>query len=76
MGGHEVDRLRVSKFRRDHQVTFVLAVFMIDQDEHLAVAGSIDDLGNRADRIFQVGLYRAGSLKAHTPFFRMFPVRR
>jgi hypothetical protein len=42
MAGHEVDGLRAHVFRRQHQITFVLAILFVNQDDH--AAGS--ELGN------------------------------
>jgi hypothetical protein len=44
VGGHEVDRIGRHHLRGDDQVAFVLAVLVVDQDEHPAVAGFLDDL--------------------------------
>ena len=38
MTGHEVDRLRRRKFGGNDQVAFVLAIFVVDQDHHAAIA--------------------------------------
>lgn len=40
--GHEVDLLGRDLFRRAHEVTFVLTVFIVDQDHHFARANVID----------------------------------
>ena len=42
--GHEVDRLGGRPLSRDDQVAFVLAILVIDQDEHPAFAGFLDDV--------------------------------
>ena len=42
VAGHEVDRVGRGELRRDDEVAFVFAVFVIDQDEHPAVAGFLD----------------------------------
>ena len=48
VAGHEVDRIRGGELRRDDQVAFVFTVLIIDQDEHPAVAGFLDQvLGGR-----------------------------
>ena len=45
VAGHEVDRVGRRELRRDDQVALVLAVLVIDQDEHAAVARLLDQLG-------------------------------
>ena len=45
--GHEVDRLGRRHLRRDDEVALVLAVLVVDQDEHAAVARLLDDLLDR-----------------------------
>ncbi len=48
--GHEVDRRGRRHLRRDDEVALVLAAFVVDQDEHPAVARFLDDfLGRRGD---------------------------
>ena len=47
--GHEVDLLGVAVLGRDHEVAFVLAALVVDQDEHLAALGDLDDLLDRAE---------------------------
>jgi hypothetical protein len=37
--------------RRDHQIALVLAVLVVDKDEHAPVAGILDDLFDRRDGI-------------------------
>jgi hypothetical protein len=44
MLGHEVDRVRSRHLGRDDEIALILAVVIVDQDEHAAVAGFIDDL--------------------------------
>ncbi len=44
MRRHEVDRVRRRHLRRDDQVAFILAVFVIDEDIHAAIARFLDDL--------------------------------
>ena len=46
MLGHEVDRRRRRHLGWNDKIAFVLAVLVIDQDEHAAVAGFFDNLGN------------------------------
>ena len=43
--------VRRAHLRRDHQVALVLAVLVVDQDEHPAVARVLDDLLDRGDRV-------------------------
>ena len=45
--GHEIDRIRRRHLRRDDQITLILAVFVVNKDEHPAVARFLDDLLNR-----------------------------
>ena len=45
---HEVDRLGRDVFGGEHQVAFVLAVFLVDEDHHAAGAQFGDELGNGA----------------------------
>ncbi len=47
VAGHEVDRVRRGELRGDDKVAFVLAVLVIDQDEHAAVAGFLDQFRRR-----------------------------
>ena len=42
--GHEVDRVGRRHLRRDDEVALILAVLVVDQDEHAAVARLVDDL--------------------------------
>ena len=42
VAGHEVDRLGRDELRRDREVAFVLAVFVIDDDDEAAVAVLLD----------------------------------
>ena len=51
MLGHEVDRIRGGKFRRDDEIAFIFAILRIDQDEHPAIAGILDDVldGRKGD---------------------------
>ena len=48
--GHEVDRLRRDLLRRDGQIAFVLAIFVVDDDDHLAVADGLDRVLDRRER--------------------------
>ena len=45
--GHEVDRIGRRHLRRNDQVALVLAVLVVDQDVHAAVARLVDDLLDR-----------------------------
>ena len=41
--GHEVDRIRSRHLRGDDEVALILAVVVVDEDEHAAVARFVDD---------------------------------
>ena len=43
MTGHEVDRFGRRHLSRDDQVAFILAIVVVDEDEHPAVARFVDD---------------------------------
>ena len=47
---HEVDRLGRDLLGRDDEVALVLAVFIIDQDDHLAGLEVFEDFGNGRKR--------------------------
>ena len=48
--GHEVDGLGRRPLRGNDEVALVLAILVVDQDEHPALAGFLDDvLGRRLD---------------------------
>ncbi len=47
MLGHEVDRFGRRPLRRDHEVALVLAVLVVDEDEHPTLAGFLDDVLGR-----------------------------
>ena len=47
VGSHEVDRVRSCHLRGDNEIALVLAVFVIDQDEHAPVARLVDDFLDR-----------------------------
>ena len=51
MSGHEIHRFGIGEFGGDHQVAFVFPVFVIDKDEHLAVARVGDDVFDRGNRL-------------------------
>ena len=48
--GHEVDDFRRDLFRRDGQVAFVFAVFIVHHDQDAAGADFVDGLGNGDER--------------------------
>ena len=54
--GHEVDDLRRDLLRRYGQIAFVLAILIVDDDDHLAVA-------NRLDRVLDGGERRLMSFE-------------
>ena len=57
MGRHEVDRLRGRHLRRDDEIALVLAILVIDQDVHAAIARLVDDfLDGGEDRAVVVRL--------------------
>ena len=43
VAGHEVDRVGGRHLRRDDEVALILAVVVVDEDEHAAVARLVDD---------------------------------
>ena len=43
VAGHEVDRVGRRHLRRNDEVALILAVVVVDEDEHPAVAGLVDD---------------------------------
>ena len=47
VGRHEVDDVGRGHLRGDHEIAFVLPVFIVDQNEHAAVAGLVDDFLDR-----------------------------
>jgi hypothetical protein len=51
---HEVYLLWRRKIRRDDEVTLILAVFGIDQNEHPPIPGILDDLVDRGDRVLEL----------------------
>ena len=42
--GHEVHRLGIRHRRRNHQIALVLAALVVDQNEHSALAGVVQNL--------------------------------
>ena len=55
MLGHEVDGVRRGELRRDDEVTFILAVLIIDEDEHAPGPRLLDDFRGRRDIVLQAG---------------------
>ena len=55
VAGHEVDRVGRGELRGDDQVAFVLAVLVIDQDEHAAVARFLDQFLGGGEVLRQLG---------------------
>jgi hypothetical protein len=54
---HEVDRLRGRHLRGDDEIAFVLAVLVVDEDVHPAVARLVDDLFDRCEhRLVVIGV--------------------
>ena len=61
VAGHEVDRVGRRHLRRDDQVALILAILVVDEDEHPPVARLVDDLfgpdqhlgGAALDQLFQ-----------------------
>ena len=51
VGGHEVDGDGRRHLGRDDEVALVLAVLVVDKEEHPPVAGVVDDLVDRGDRV-------------------------
>ena len=49
--GHEIDDFRRHRRRRDNEIAFIFAVFVIDQDKHAAGAGLFDDLIDRSHAV-------------------------
>jgi hypothetical protein len=62
---HEIHRLRGGHLRRDHQIALVLAVLVIDKDEHAPVARILNDLLDRGDRVLPVVFHRSRGLEGH-----------
>jgi hypothetical protein len=60
IGGHEIDRRGCGHLRGDDKVTFVLAIFVIDEDIHATVARFLDDfLDADQHRRFVAGVEKA-----------------
>lgn len=63
VGGHEVDRLRGRHLGGDDEIALVLAVFIIDEDIHAAIARLVDDLlDGGEDGLVRVGLEKSFEL--------------
>ena len=52
---HEVDGLRGDFVRCDRQVAFVLAVLVVDDNDHLTVLDRVDGLSDRRERSLPTG---------------------
>jgi hypothetical protein len=66
--GHEVDRVRRGELGGDDEVALVLAVLVIDQDEHAAAAGLLDQLLGGGDEVGEIdGLRRHRASHAWSP---------
>ena len=63
MGGHEVDHLGRGEFGGDDEVALVLAVFVVDENEHLALSRGGDDLLGGRNRAFEFAFDRSGFFK-------------
>ena len=50
VAGHEIDRIGGRHLRRNDKIALVFAVFIIDKDEHAAVAGFVDDFLHAGER--------------------------
>jgi hypothetical protein len=50
MGRHEVDGVGRRHLRGDDKIALIFPVFVVDQDEHAAVAGLVDDFFGRCKR--------------------------
>jgi hypothetical protein len=55
--GHEVDGFRRRQLRRNDEVALVLPLFVIDQDDHPAVAKFLDSFLDRRKRLAGVAGY-------------------
>ena len=75
MLGHEVDRVGRRHLRRDDEVALILAVLVVDQDEHAAVARLVDDLlgadqhlgGAALDQLFEPAERVGGRVPVGSP---------
>src|SRR5262249_51275149 len=65
---HEVDDLGRDLFGRDRQVAFVLAVFIVDDDDHPAVAEGADGSVNLGERsLLHFGLTPSSARSTYLP---------
>ncbi len=48
---HKIDRIRCGHLARYHEVAFILTIFMVNKNKHLAVSGVFDDLLDRRDHV-------------------------
>ena len=47
MRGHKIYRVRGRHLRRNHKISLVFAILVIDEDEHATVTGIVDDILDR-----------------------------
>jgi hypothetical protein len=47
---HEVEEIDADPLRRADEVAFVLAVLVVDENDHAAGAQLVEDFGNRGER--------------------------
>ena len=71
--GHEVDRFGRDMVGGQNQVAFVLAVFLVDEDDHLADAHVGNDLVNGADVAHGGRCRRMGKSRAFYAALRLGP---
>ncbi len=68
MAGHEIHRLRRRELRRDDEIALVLAILVIDEDEHAPGARLLDQLLGGGEVVLQRGgdqvLHRASASRA------------
>ena len=62
--GHEVDGGGIGHFGRDHEIALVLAILVVDQDEHPPAPGILDDLLDGG----QPGLLQLGHCRLASPW--------
>ena len=70
MLGHEVDRIGRGHLRGNNEIAFVLAVRVIDQNEHASVARVVDDLFDGREKlgvVLVIGRSGIGHRVAFTP---------
>ena len=51
MGRHEIDGIRGRHLRGNNEISLILAILIIDQDEHLAVSGILNDVLDRRENL-------------------------